>query len=83
MAERDFLTFEDLSKAECDALLAVAARMKKGEYREKPLSGQSLGMIFEKSSTRTRVSFEVGAYRLGGQALFLSSRDNPARLLSS
>jgi ornithine carbamoyltransferase len=49
--------------------------MKKGTYRETPLAGESLAMIFAKSSTRTRVSFEVGTYQLGGQALFLSSRD--------
>jgi ornithine carbamoyltransferase len=49
--------------------------MKRGEYREKPLLGKTLGMIFAKSSTRTRVSFEVGAFQLGGHALFLSSRD--------
>jgi ornithine carbamoyltransferase len=49
--------------------------MKSGEYGERPLAGRTLGMIFEKSSTRTRVSFEVGAYQLGGHALFLSSRD--------
>ena len=53
----------------------LAARMKRGTYREKPLAGKTLGMIFAKSSTRTRVSFEVGAYQLGGHALFLSSRD--------
>ncbi len=75
MPKRDFLTFQDLTKAEVDALFALAARMKSGAYREKPLAGKTLGMIFAKSSTRTRVSFEVGAYRLGGHALFLSSRD--------
>ena len=75
MAERDFLTFQDLSKAEVDALLALAQQMKTGKYTEKPLAGKALGLIFEKSSTRTRVSFEVGCAQLGGQPLFLSSRD--------
>jgi ornithine carbamoyltransferase len=75
MTERDFLTFEDLTRAEVDALFALARRMKSGEYREKPLAGKTLGLIFAKSSTRTRVSFEVGAYQLGGHALFLSARD--------
>jgi ornithine carbamoyltransferase len=75
MPERDFLTFEDLSKAEVDALLVLAQKMKAGAYREKPLAGKTLGMIFAKSSTRTRVSFEVGTYQLGGHALFLSARD--------
>lgn len=75
MAERDFLTFEDLSKPEVDALLALAQRMKAGKYPDKALVGQTLGLIFAKSSTRTRVSFEVGAYQLGGHALFLSARD--------
>jgi ornithine carbamoyltransferase len=49
--------------------------MKSGAYREKPLEGKALAMVFAKSSTRTRVSFEVGAYQLGGHALFLSARD--------
>ncbi len=75
MPKRDFLTFQDLSKAEVDGLLDLAARMKSGKYKDKPLAGQSLGMVFAKASTRTRVSFEVGMYQLGGHALFLSARD--------
>ena len=75
MPARHFLTIPDLSKGELAALLDLAERMKTGAYRERPLAGKTLGMIFAKSSTRTRVSFEVGAYQLGGHALFLSSRD--------
>jgi ornithine carbamoyltransferase len=72
---RHFLAIPDFTKAELLAVFDLAARMKRGDYREKPLAGKTLGMIFAKSSTRTRVSFEVGAFQLGGHALFLSSRD--------
>jgi ornithine carbamoyltransferase len=75
MTERNFLTFEDLTRAEVDALFTLARRMKSGDYRDRPLAGKTLGLIFAKSSTRTRVSFEVGTYQLGGHALFLSARD--------
>src|SRR5947208_6430419 len=75
MAKRDFLAVSDLTRDEILALFDLAGRIKSGAYRVAPLSGKTLGMIFAKSSTRTRVSFEVGAYQLGGQALFLSSRD--------
>jgi len=75
MPKRDFLAIPDLESVELLALFDVAARMKNGAYRERPLQGKSLAMIFAKSSTRTRVSFEVGAFELGGHALFLSSRD--------
>jgi ornithine carbamoyltransferase len=73
--KRDFLAIPDFTREELYELLKLARRMKSGEYREKPLTGKTLAMIFEKSSTRTRVSFEVGTFQLGGHALFLSSRD--------
>ena len=72
---RDFLQIPDFSKDEILALFALAERMKAGKYDKKPLAGKTLAMIFMKASTRTRVSFEVGTYQLGGHALFLSPRD--------
>jgi len=71
----DFLAIPDFSTAELHTLFDLADRMRRGEYHEKPLAGKSLAMIFMKSSTRTRVSFEVGTWQLGGHALFLSPRD--------
>jgi ornithine carbamoyltransferase len=73
--KRDFLEIPDFSTDELYETLELAARMKRGDYRGHPLAGKTLAMIFGKSSTRTRVSFEVGVYQLGGYALFLSSRD--------
>ncbi len=75
MPKRDYLVFSDLTKPQVDALFQLATRMHAGEYRDKPLAGKTLAMVFAKSSTRTRVSFEAGTYQLGGHALFLSSRD--------
>jgi ornithine carbamoyltransferase len=75
MPKRDFLAIPDLSKEEINALFDLAAVMKRGGYAQRPLAGKTLAMIFTKSSTRTRVSFEVGTFQLGGHALFLSSRD--------
>jgi len=75
MTKRDFLAVSDLGAAELGALFDLAEEMKSGQYRDRPLTGKSLAMVFAKSSTRTRVSFEVGTSQLGGQALFLSSRD--------
>src|SRR6266581_3909881 len=72
---RDFLQIPDFSAKEIERLFSLAEAMRRGKYRKKPLAGKSLAMIFAKSSTRTRVSFEVGTYQLGGHALFLSSRD--------
>ena len=72
---RDFLAIPDYSRDELLKLFALAERMRDGSYSDKPLAGKSLAMIFLKSSTRTRVSFEVGTWQLGGHALFLSSND--------
>jgi ornithine carbamoyltransferase len=72
---RDFLAIPDYSKEELLALFDLAERMRNRTYTDKPLAGKSLAMIFMKSSTRTRVSFEVGTWQLGGHALFLSPRD--------
>jgi ornithine carbamoyltransferase len=75
MNARHFLAIPDFSTEELYSMLRLAADMKSGKYREQPLKGKTIALIFEKSSTRTRVSFEVGAFQLGGHGLFLSSRD--------
>lgn len=75
MPKRDFLQISDLSADEAQELFKLAAAMKSGEYRERPLAGKTLALIFAKSSTRTRVSFEVGTFQLGGHAIFMSSQD--------
>ena len=75
---KHLLTLEQLSKDEILEILNLADQLKfqkKNGIEHHLLKGKTLGMIFQKSSTRTRVSFEVGMYELGGQALFLSSRD--------
>jgi ornithine carbamoyltransferase len=76
--KKDLLTVNDLAAGDIDRILERSAWLKKAlkdGVTHHPLKGKSLGMIFEKSSTRTRVSFEVGMYQLGGQALFLSPAD--------
>lgn len=75
---KDMLSIHDLSVDEVQEILALAKELKAKQKAGVPheiLKGKMLGMIFEKSSTRTRVSFETGMYQLGGQALFLSNRD--------
>ena len=75
---KDLLSIHELSRDEVEEILSLAQELKakqKAGIPHRILEGKSLGMIFEKSSTRTRVSFEVGMYQLGGQALFLSSSD--------
>ncbi|MCR1810948.1 MULTISPECIES: ornithine carbamoyltransferase [Sulfurospirillum] len=75
---RHFLTLKDFSKKEIleiiDLAIKIKKQAKKGKFKPY-LENQTLGMIFEKSSTRTRVSFEVGIHQLGGKGLFLSSND--------
>jgi ornithine carbamoyltransferase len=75
--KRDFITLLDLESEQLTMILDRAMEMKrlgKG-MTDRPLRGKSVGILFEKASTRTRVSFEVGIYQLGGQAIFLSPRD--------
>jgi ornithine carbamoyltransferase len=71
----DFLSIPDFSRDELDSLFTLADCMRAGKYDRAPLAGKTLAMIFMKASTRTRVSFEVGTFQLGGHALFLSPRD--------
>ncbi len=75
---RHFLTLKDYSKEEILEIIELGLKIKK-EFKAKAqppyLNGQTLSMIFEKSSTRTRVSFESGMFQLGGHGLFLSNKD--------
>lgn len=76
--KKDLLKMADLTKDELFDLIELAEKLKyekKHGIAHEILKGKTLGMIFEKSSTRTRVSFEAGIYQLGGLGLFLSSKD--------
>lgn len=76
MKPRHFLTLTDITSQELTRLLTRAIELKKSPIpNPAPLAGKVMGMIFEKSSTRTRVSFEVGMAHLGGSTVFLSPRD--------
>lgn len=75
---KHLLKLQDLDKNEILDILNLADQLKYENHNgieHHHLKGKTLGMIFQKSSTRTRVSFETGMYQLGGQALFLSNRD--------
>ena len=75
---RDFLTLKDFTRQEIEEMVNLGIDLKAKQKAGVPtpiLEGKTLGMIFQKSSTRTRVSFEVGMYQLGGSALFLSTND--------
>ena len=76
--EKHLLKIQDMSKEDIIDVLNLADQLKyelKHGIPHPHLAGKTLGMIFSKSSTRTRVSFETGMYQLGGQAIFLSSDD--------
>ena len=74
---KHLLSIEHLDRADMDLILADTVRLKKerGQHTRLPLAGQTWAMIFSKSSTRTRVSFEVGIRELGGQVIFLPSNE--------
>lgn len=76
--KKDFLSVYDLTRRDFDRIFSHAANLKamlKDGIIYQPLAGKTLGMIFDKSSTRTRLSFEAGMYQLGGLAIYLNSRD--------
>jgi ornithine carbamoyltransferase len=74
---KHFLSIEELSRADFESILDASVKVKKGRGRRepKPLAGQVWALLFAKSSTRTRVSFEVGIRELGGDAFFLNAAD--------
>ena len=76
--KKDFLSILDITKTELGEILSDAERLKRQKRAGVPhelLRGMTLAMIFEKSSTRTHISFEVGMHELGGHALFLNAKD--------
>lgn len=76
--KKDFLSVYDLTRKDFDRIFSHAATLKamlKDGIIYQPLAGKTLGMVFDKSSTRTRLSFEAGMYQLGGLAIYLNSRD--------
>src|SRR5688572_11272994 len=78
LSKKDVLSIADLSAREIHSILALASKLKREQKAGKArplLRGKTLGMIFQKPSTRTRVSFEVGMYQLGGDAVYLSASD--------
>lgn len=73
--KRNLISIFDLKKSEIENLIKDTENLKREKTHTEPLKGKTLAMIFEKSSTRTRVSFEVGMYQLGGIAVYLNSKD--------
>src|ERR671939_1131274 len=78
LSKKDVLSIADLSANEISLILSTASKLKREQKSGKArplLRGKTLGMIFQKPSTRTRVSFEVGMYQLGGDAVYLGAND--------
>ncbi len=75
--QKDLLTIEELCENDLNEIISLASKMKlkRDEWKPRPLEGKSVGMIFSKSSTRTRVSFEVGIRELGGNSIFMDMSD--------
>ena len=75
MKQKDFISLKDFSREQLIDLIKLSLKLKKKPISNKPLKDKSIAMVFFKSSTRTRVSFEVGVRQLGGMPLFLSSQE--------
>ena len=74
--KKDFLTLTDLSTEELQALLQLASELKSGKNRSAcPLIGKSIGLMFDKTSTRTRISFQTGIYQLGAQPIYINANE--------
>ena len=73
--KRDFLKLSDLTAVEIESIWKRSREYKEGRVQDLPLEGKNIGSLFEKPSTRTRLSFEVAIVQTGGYPLFISSRD--------
>ena len=78
---RHFIDLKDFDSDRLQAMLETAAQMKSGTDKSQPLAGKYVGMIFEKPSTRTRVSFEVGISQLGGTPVVLAASGSWVRVI--
>ena len=74
--KKDFLTLSDFSSKEIHSLLQRASELKSGKDKSAcPLIGKSIGIMFDKTSTRTRISFQTGIYQLGGQPIYINTKE--------
>ncbi len=69
--KRDFLNISDLTKREIEQVIDYAIKLKKDKFADRSLENKSIGLVFMKPSTRTRISFEVGVYQMGGQPIYI------------